>query len=51
MLKNEALPGSCKSQYALKFRLQTEQENADFAKRKIEIREKKLTKGRFPIEY
>ena len=50
-LKNEALPGSCKSQYALKFRFQTEQDNADFMQRKDQQRDKTLTKGRFPIQY
>ena len=30
-LQNERLPGSCKSFYALKFRLQTDKDNANFA--------------------
>lgn len=50
-LQNEQLPGSCKSQYALQFALKTEKANADFMQRKIEVREKKMTKGRFPIPY
>ena len=30
-LQNEVLAGSCKSYYALKFRLQTDKDNANFA--------------------
>mmetsp|Transcript_41525 Transcript_41525/g.54669 ORF Transcript_41525/g.54669 Transcript_41525/m.54669 type:complete len:106 (+) Transcript_41525:1675-1992(+) len=50
-LLNETLPGSCKSFYALKFRLQTDKDNANFAQRKETTMHKTSTKGRFPIPY
>ncbi len=31
VLENETLPGTCKSSYALQFRMQTEADNANFA--------------------
>ena len=31
VLENESLPGTCKSSYALQFRMQTEADNANFA--------------------
>ena len=31
VLQSEALPGTCKSSYALQFRMQTEADNANFA--------------------
>ena len=51
VLQNEQLPGSCKSQYALQFRLDSDKANANFMQHVENIREKKVTKGRFPIQY
>lgn len=50
-LQNESLPGTCKSQFALQFRMLTEKDNANFANRKIDLMERTITKGRFPINY
>ena len=36
-LQNERLPGSCKSFYALKFRLQTDKDNANFAQVSLDL--------------
>ena len=51
VLANEQLPGSCKSQYALQFRLDSDKSNANFMQRVENARVKTLTKGRFPIQY
>ena len=52
-LENESLPGTCKSQYALKFRMKSDANNANFMieSEKNPLAVKTKTKGRFPREY
>lgn len=50
-LQTETLPGSCKSLYALQFRMKTDTANANFAQRTEKVWHKKATKGMFPIPY
>lgn len=51
-LKNETLPGSCKSQYAQEFRMKMDANAADFAARKRNHGpHKSKQKGKFPVDY
>ena len=52
-LENESLPGTCKSQYALNFRMKQDANNANFMieKQTDPLAHKTKTKGRFPREY
>ena len=45
--ENEALPGSCKSQYAMKFKLETDKAIETFITSKKKEWDKSKTKGRF----
>ena len=46
-LDNEKLPGSCKSQYAMKFKLDTDRSIENFITAKKKEFAKSVTKGRF----
>lgn len=52
-LEDEILPGTCKSQYALKFRLISDQNNANFMKdiNQNSANKRTKTKGRFPTNF
>ena len=50
-LNNENLPGSCKSQYAMKFKLDTDQAIQNFIMTKKKEVSKGNTKGRFPAAF
>ena len=51
-LKNETLPGSCKSQYAQEFRMKMDANATDFATRKRNQGPlKSKQKGKFPVDY
>ena len=52
-LENESLPGTCKSQYALNFRMKSDVNNASFMieSEKDPLAQKVKTKGRFPRDY
>ena len=46
-LDNEKLPGSCKSQYAMKFKLETDRSIENLIMAKKRVFDKSVTKGRF----
>lgn len=49
---NESLPGSCKSQFALEYRMTSDRNNANFmAKNQSNVIHKSKQRGKFPIEY
>ena len=50
-LKNEELSGTCKSGYALQYKMNTDQDRAKMQLIKEQPRHRSKTRGRFPIDY